>query len=96
MIDTEQFSDHHYIATLMSCLAESLVVKKENRGYDFSFDDEDDEEDDLFQRSAINEIERYRRIDEHMGSFHNVYSITALECLELLIQNKVLPFRMKD
>lgn len=80
----------------MSCLAESLVAKKENRGYDFSFEEDGEEEDDVFQRNAINEIERYRRIDEWVASYHNVYSVTALECLELLIRNKILPLKTAD
>lgn len=37
-----------------------------------------------FEREAIREIERVRRIDEWITSYHNVYSITALDCLAQL------------
>ena len=88
------FSDAHYVSTLLSCLAETLINRKTSEGFDFSFDDEDVEED--FKRNALNEIERYRRIDEWISSYENIFSITAVDCLQRLIQNRVIPHKVMD
>nr|POF19886.1 transcription initiation factor tfiid subunit 2 [Quercus suber] len=45
---------------------------------------EDNIADVQFEREAINEIERVRRIDEWITSYHNIYSTTALSCLAQL------------
>nr|POF00404.1 transcription initiation factor tfiid subunit 2 [Quercus suber] len=100
-----EYTDCHYIATLINCLSDSLVAShrvpapKPPPAMDFHFDfgDDDppaeqamdlDEEiteenavDVEFEHEAINEIERVRRIDEWITSYHNVYSMTALSCL---------------
>ena len=95
-----EFSDVHYVATLMTCLAESLVVShREHRAsepsYTFSFGDDEPMDDPTtelenvdadFEKEAINEIERYRRIDEWISTYQNIYSTTALECLQSLTQ----------
>ncbi|KAK5145716.1 hypothetical protein LTR04_001226, partial [Oleoguttula sp. CCFEE 6159] len=91
-----EFSDCHYVATLMSCLAASLVTTREPNVYSFSLSEEDEEDERLFQKSAMDEIERYRRIDEWISSFQNVYSLTALECLKRLIAGRVVPSRKAD
>lgn len=87
----------------MRCLADSLVATakaKEERPYTFSFGDEEQEEEDdpdaQFQVEAISEIERYRRIDEWISSYHNVYSTTALECLERLTRVGVVKDKTKE
>jgi len=79
-----EFSDNHYMSTLLCGLAESLSDGKGIDSYD------DDIERDKFRKDAINEIERYRRIDEWISSFQNIYSITALDCLLKLGQGKVM------
>ncbi|TKA77756.1 hypothetical protein B0A49_01555 [Cryomyces minteri] len=91
-----EFSDCHYVATLMSCLATSLVTTRDPNVYSFSLSEEDEEDERLFQKSAVDEIERYRRIDEWISSFQNVYSLTALECLKRLIAGRVVPSRKAD
>ena len=88
------FSDAHYVSILLSCLAETLINRKGPQGLDFSFDDEDEEED--FKRNALNEIERYRRIDEWISSYQNVLSVTAVDCLKRLIEYKTIPFKIMD
>ena len=74
-----QFSDSHYIATLMSSLAEAMSTKPapvENHDYMT-----DDGGDDLhFHMACLEEIDRYRRIDEWIPSYTNVLSRTALDC----------------
>lgn len=98
------FSDCHYVATLMTCLTDSLVVSHRETmpQYDFHFGggDEEPEEpenlDEQFEREAINEIERYRRIDEWITTYHNTYSITALECLQKLIKGGLVKDKTKE
>jgi transcription initiation factor TFIID subunit 2 len=87
-------SDCHYIATLMKCLADSLVVshREIQPAYDFSFGDEEptldamdvENPDAEFEQIAVGEIERYRRIDEWVVTYQNIYSTTAIECLQKL------------
>jgi transcription initiation factor TFIID subunit 2 len=98
-----QYSDCHYVATLMSCLADSLVVshRKIQPTYTFSFGDEDEPEepenpDEPFEWEAIDEIERYRRIDEWVTTYQNTYSITALECLQKLTKGGLLMDKAKE
>jgi len=79
-----EFSDNHYMATLLCGLAEALSDGKGIDSYD------DDIERDKFRKDAVNEIERYRRIDEWISSFQNIYSITALDCLLKLGTGKVV------
>jgi transcription initiation factor TFIID subunit 2 len=89
-------SDCHYVATLMTCLADSLVASHKRvhvePSFDFNFGG--DEEEDVpaepenpeapFEKDAVNEIERYRRLDEWIMTYQNVYSTTAIECLQKL------------
>jgi transcription initiation factor TFIID subunit 2 len=89
-----QFSDVFYISTLLSGLAESLTEKGAQPQLD-GFDD-DEEEVDTFKKDAIHEIERYRRTDEWISSYHNVYSVTALDCLLKLARNKIHQPRLVD
>jgi transcription initiation factor TFIID subunit 2 len=86
ILTDKQFSDCYYVSTLMRCLAESLVTSAApQQTFAMHPDDEDDLmqeaiEDEKFQKEAINELERYRRIDEWISSYQNIYSVTALEC----------------
>jgi transcription initiation factor TFIID subunit 2 len=86
------YSDNHYVATLMNCLTDSLVAshRVKQPTYTFSFGgedepmDDDDNPDADFAPIAIAQIERHRSIDEFESSYQNIYSITALECLQRL------------
>jgi transcription initiation factor TFIID subunit 2 len=49
-----------------------------------------------FQRSALEEIQRFRRIDEWIPSFQNQYTTTTLEGVKNLMLNKLMPKRLKD
>lgn len=75
----------------MQCLANSLVASaRPPPQSDGDFDDdelmEEYNEDQKFQKEATDELERYRRIDEWISSYHNVYSVTALNCMQQLQQ----------
>lgn len=78
-----KYSDCHYIATLMSALAEALCSKPAPS--DDTFEMDIDDGDDLrFHRTCLDEIDRYRRLDEWIPSYHNILSTTALDCTRLL------------
>ncbi|KAJ8611805.1 hypothetical protein MRB53_037718 [Persea americana] len=96
------FSDCHYIATLMNCLADSLVVSHREvaPAYHFSFGDEEPLEPENpaaeFEQTAIHEIERYRRIDEWILSYQNVYSTAAIECLLKLSKANIVKDKTRE
>lgn len=92
-----QYSDASYVATLMSGLAQTLITRPQGGMMTFDFADEEDEIRAIdFQKAAIEEIERHRRIDEWIPSWNNSLTVTALDCLERLIQGKVAPRRLVD
>lgn len=101
-----QYSDAHYIATLIKCLADALVVshREEKPTYAFHFDAENDDDTPMatsnpdadFEVEAVNEIERYRRIDEWVFTYHNIYSVTALDCLQKLTQAGIVKDKAKE
>ncbi|USW54770.1 Putative peptidase M4/M1, CTD superfamily, transcription initiation factor TFIID subunit 2 [Septoria linicola] len=121
-------SDCHYVATLMTCLADALVVSKWDGGkkktvaaaaepeapqsYTFEFGEEEEDvgmtdaggpvmdpldfeeesvdPDAAFTKSAVDVIERYRRLDEWVVTYQNIYSTTAIECLQKLVKAGVV------
>lgn len=100
---TNEFNDAHYISTLMTCLADSLVVshREPQASYTFDFGEDETMEDETnpdadFEREAISEIERYRRIDEWISTSHNVYSTTAIQCLQKLTQSGIVKDKVKE
>lgn len=89
-----EFSDYYYVCTLMKALTDSLIPSKTDAagGMAFSYSDEEEEEElKKFQQTAIAEMERYRRMDEWIQSYQNIYTRTALDCKRLLMKNKVMP-----
>lgn len=94
------YSDCYYVATLMACLAESLTSVLGQQPDEFALGDANEEEirwrDTELQKMAIHEIERYRRIDEWIPSFQNLYSVTSLSCLLRLMTSKTIPRRVSD
>ncbi|KAF2716315.1 hypothetical protein K431DRAFT_289505 [Polychaeton citri CBS 116435] len=100
-----EFSDAHYIATLMQCLADSLIAshREPQPTYSFNFGEEDmmdadnsDDPDKEFEREAITEIERYRRIDEWISSHQNLYTTTVLDCLQKLTNAKIVKNKITE
>jgi transcription initiation factor TFIID subunit 2 len=79
----------------MLALSESLITSGYKDVYNFAFD-EDEQEEAKFQKGAIDEIERYRQLDEWIPSFQNIYSVTALDCKRRLQQEKVIPTDIMD
>lgn len=77
------------MSTLLTGLAEALADGKGLESFD------EDVERDTFRKNAVNEIERYRRIDEWISSYQNIYSATALDCLLRLTKGKVVPTNLQ-
>ncbi|EKG22223.1 hypothetical protein MPH_00402 [Macrophomina phaseolina MS6] len=89
-----EYSDCYYVATLLSALAQQLAYKDVST---ISFDFDEDEQDEIdFQRDALNEIERHRRLDEWIPSYQNVVTVTALQCQGLLMENGIIPRKILD
>ncbi|KAL8815209.1 MAG: hypothetical protein Q9223_005632 [Gallowayella weberi] len=81
-----EFSDCHYLATLIEGLSEAMASKPplgSDSENDFTFA-ENDGDDIRFQNSCLEEIDRYRRADEWFPSFHNILSCTALNSTRIL------------
>lgn len=80
----------------MDALAETVSSKPAPvmDAFEIDMDEEENELDDLhFHNACLDEIDRYRRIDEWIPSYHNILSITALECKRKLIAAGAMPFR---
>ncbi|KAF2806079.1 uncharacterized protein BDZ99DRAFT_501598 [Mytilinidion resinicola] len=84
------FSDSHYVATLMSCLTQTLTTATQSSWVDDD-DDIDNTDEIVFQQTALSELGRLQRSDEWISSFQNVITTTALECSLTLMQNRVIP-----
>ncbi|KAF7193437.1 Transcription initiation factor TFIID subunit 2 [Pseudocercospora fuligena] len=102
------YSDCHYVATLMTCLTDALVashrIVEPKQTFEFNFDDDMGMEEDqepinpnaAFEQEAINVIERYRRLDEWIVTYQNIYSTTAIECLQKLTKAGVVKDKAKE
>ena len=82
----------------MTCLTDSLVasvIHPDSFRTADGYEDDDTLEmiraDDVFKKEAVNELERYRRIDEWIASYQNVYSVTAMSCMQKLQQVGIIP-----
>ncbi|KAF2435759.1 hypothetical protein EJ08DRAFT_692336 [Tothia fuscella] len=92
---SNEYSDNYYVATLLNCLAESMMEPPVSMS--FSFNDLTEEAAEIdFKRDALNEIERHRRIDEWIPSYRNLYTRAALQCQKRLIESKAAPRRLAD
>lgn len=70
----------------MEALSEAMASKPspgQDMDGDFSFD-ENDGDDIRFHNSCLEELDRYRRTDEWLPSYHNILSRTALDCTRIL------------
>ena len=79
----------------MTAISETLLSSGAPDGFVYDFD-EDENEHARFRNVAIDEIERYRRMDEWISSYHNVYSATALRCKQRLAKGGVIPTSAAD
>ena len=97
---SNRYSDAFYVSRLMEALC-SAVLARSTRPVDPDSMDidvlENEQAHRRIEQEFINEVDRYRRMDEWTGSFQNLYSRTALDCQQMLReggigQNSVLQF----
>jgi len=91
------YSDDHYLATLMRCLAQSLKSTKlpiANQDPTLSIVEEAEEFE--FRRKAIEELGRHQRLDEWIPTFQNIYTTTALECGVMLMISNDVPLKPSE
>ncbi|KAI0178765.1 hypothetical protein GGR52DRAFT_271779 [Hypoxylon sp. FL1284] len=97
------YTDQMYICCLIEALAtcqipDKKVKQQKNMSFSFGDGDEDeimedavDTEPDEFRESALEEIERYRRMDEYLPSYQNCYTTSALSAYCRLMKGDVIP-----
>ncbi|KAL7620409.1 Transcription initiation factor TFIID subunit 2 [Parahypoxylon ruwenzoriense] len=97
------YSDHLYICRLIKALAICQIPDekktKQQMSMSLSFEDaEDDEMGDVvdsepeeFRDLALEEVERYRRMDQYSPSYQNCFTIAALDAFCHLMKAKVIP-----
>jgi len=88
---SNQFSDNFKITTLLSALADCLIPKKDASNVLDMGDDEDDPEPTEYRKAVVDELDRYRRNDEWIDSYHNSFTVTVLDCKQRLMKAKVIP-----
>ena len=89
--NNEEFSDNFKVANLLSSLADSLIPSKDaNNVLNIDEDDEDPEPRE-FQKIVVEELDRHRRMDEWENSYHNIYTVTVLDCKQRLMKAKIIP-----
>lgn len=90
-----EYSDQFYIASLLKALAVSLIPASndEDKPYILTLKDDDDADVEFkhFIEKTIEEIDRFRRMDEWTGSYQNIWTTTALECKKILMKERVIP-----
>lgn len=86
-----EFSDNHYICNLLSALTDSLIPAKKTSNELRFDDDEEDPEPRQFRDTVIEELDRYRRMDEWIHSYQNIYTTTVLDCKRRLMKAGVIP-----
>ncbi|KAK4237499.1 hypothetical protein C8A03DRAFT_34522 [Achaetomium macrosporum] len=88
------YSDQFYIAKLLAALTTSIIPDKRENGRDLSLNLEMDGDDDAelkrFVDKAIEEIDKYRRMDEWTSTYQNLWTTTALDCKMRLMKAGVL------
>ncbi|EHL03525.1 putative Transcription initiation factor TFIID subunit 2 [Glarea lozoyensis 74030] len=94
------FSDNHKVANLLTALAESLMSSdpgtyKEPANYTGNGPSEPEVEDPdeiaQFRDKVLVELDRYRRMDEWINSYQNIYTTTVLEAYRKLMKAGVIP-----
>ncbi|KAI9805425.1 MAG: hypothetical protein M1825_000676 [Sarcosagium campestre] len=90
-----EFSDCHYNAAVMLALTKTLVRANKEELRRFSMVMVASSNGAIYQ-AALNEIDRYRLMDEWISSYQNVLTTTALRCKEALVAAKFIPLRVFD
>ena len=90
---SNEYADEFKVAGLLSALTESLIPAKAKEN-ELRFVDEDEdknEELDKFKDTVLEELDRHRRIDQWDNSYQNILTVTALECTQTLMKEKIIP-----
>jgi transcription initiation factor TFIID subunit 2 len=89
-----EYSDHFYIAKLLEALTTSIVPDKMEGERDLfsrlGVDEDDDMELKRFIEKTIEEIDKYRRMDEWTSTYQNIWTTTALHCKMRLMKANVI------
>ena len=94
------YSDAFYISKLMHALTNAIIARRLQPS---STDDDEDIDMDLttanelstnrtLEAATLEEIDRYRRMDEWTSSYQNLYSRSALECQAKLLHAGIATF----
>jgi transcription initiation factor TFIID subunit 2 len=86
-----EFSDNYKVAGLLSALAECLIPESTSKNQILFEDDEENDEPSRFRDTVIEELDRYRRMDDWNPSHHNIYTVTSLDCKHKLMAAGVIP-----
>lgn len=89
--------DYFKIANLLSALTDSIIQKvdKTNLLQD-GVDEAKEWEYDQFKGSVIDALDRYRRMDEWINSYQNIFTVTVLDCKQRLMKANVIPHDPKE
>ncbi|KAH6854221.1 hypothetical protein B0I37DRAFT_300428 [Chaetomium sp. MPI-CAGE-AT-0009] len=89
-----EYSDHFYIAKLLEALTTSIIPDKIEGERDLfsrlGGDEDDDMELKRFIEKTIEEIDKYRRMDEWTSTYQNIWTTTALHCKMRLMKANVI------
>lgn len=80
----------------MRGLAEALASKPPLPANDLDDFDDNGGDNQSFLNACLEEIDRHRRIDEWIPSYHNVLSTTALDCKRILAKAGIIQTRLAD
>lgn len=85
--DENLYSDHFYIAKLLEALATSMVRAK----IEEVTNGELDAEMQSFLVRALEQIDRYKSMDEVFSSYQNIWTRMALDCKVKLMKSGIIP-----
>ncbi|KAL2133795.1 hypothetical protein VTI74DRAFT_1652 [Chaetomium olivicolor] len=89
------YSDYFYVAKLLEAVTTSIIPDRWESERDLlstlRMDDDDDVEFKRFIEKAIEEIDKYRRMDEWTSTYQNIWTTTALNCKMRLMKARVIP-----
>ncbi|KAL9623802.1 MAG: hypothetical protein Q9160_002033 [Pyrenula sp. 1 TL-2023] len=89
---TSEYSDCHYVATIIRALTDALVAKHKSPLKDDFAMDIDHHDEVEFEEGCVAHIDRFRRMDEWTSSYQNLYARVALESQRRLSQANVHHF----
>ncbi|GAB1310889.1 Transcription initiation factor TFIID subunit 2 [Madurella fahalii] len=94
------YSDQFYIAKLLEAVTTSIIPDRYDGERDLMsslrMDDDDDVELKRFIEKTLEEIEKYRRMDEWTSTYQNIWTTTALNCKMRLMKARVIPVAPLD